>query len=169
MSNLIGDRTTTIYCRDGTSETLPADQARYRAYLHPEEWSLTPPPPLNWEREIPRYRATRDLQPSPNARHRHEPPLATIFDNNVWQHGEKPLARGDEITTTQWPHSSFRPLNFSAQQVLAFFNGVMKSRLPRSPWYAGQVRLDNGLSGGVIGLADVRPPQIQPMNLRPVA
>jgi hypothetical protein len=49
----------TIYNRDGTSETLPADQARYRAYLHPEEWSLTPPPPLNWDRETPRYKATR--------------------------------------------------------------------------------------------------------------
>jgi hypothetical protein len=67
---------TTIYCRDGTSESLPGDQARYRAYLHPDEWSLTPPAPLNWQYEKPRYRLTRDLKPAEKARFRFEPPFS---------------------------------------------------------------------------------------------
>jgi hypothetical protein len=164
---IISDRIT-IYCRDGTSETLPADQARYRVYMRPDEWSLTPPPPPNWEREIPRYRLTRDLQPASRARHRFEKPFSETSSNDSWQFSDRHYEAGAEIESTCWPHQSMRALNYSAERVLSYFNSEMKSRLPRSPWHNGCVRLDNGLSN-VPAIADVRPPQLQPMNLRPVA
>lgn len=157
---------TTIYCRDGTSETLPADQARYRAYLHPDEWSLTPPPPADWDREIPKYRVARDLLPASRARYRAEPPFTSMSDD-CWQYGERPVVAGEIITTTHWPHPSFRPLNYSAEKVITFFNGAMKSRLSRSPWHDGCIRLDNGISNAP-RIVDVRAPQVQPMNLRTV-
>jgi hypothetical protein len=49
---------------------------------------------------------------------------------------------------------------------LAFFGSAPKSRLARSPWFDGQVRLDDGLSGPTD--FEVRPPQLKPMDLRPV-
>jgi hypothetical protein len=107
------------------------------------------PPPPNWDREIPKYRATRDLRPAPKARFRFEPPFTTLWDIDVWQYGEKLVARGDEISTTAWPHPSMRPLTFGAEKVLEFFKASMKSRLPSSPWYQGRLRLDNGLSGPI--------------------
>jgi hypothetical protein len=105
------------------------------------------PAPRGWEREIPRYRATRDLEPATKARFRFEPPFSTIFDSDVWQYGEQPLARGEEFETRDWPHPSFRPLNYSAGKVLDFFSSRMKSRLPRSPWAGDRIRLDDGLTG----------------------
>jgi hypothetical protein len=137
----------TIYNRAGASETLPADQARYQAYTSRGEWSLEPPPPPNWDRELPRWRATRSLKPSPNSRHRLEPPFTTIFSSDIWQFSEREIAAGDEFVSQSWPHPSLRPLNYSAEKVLSFFNSAMKSRLPRSPWHEGRVRLDNGLTG----------------------
>jgi hypothetical protein len=137
----------TVYRRDGTSETLPADQARYKTYVSPEEWSLTPPPPAGWARETPRYRVTRDLLPAQKARFRLEPPFSETWQSDVWQYGDRPLAAGEEIETTAWPHPSMRPLTYSAERTLAFFKSEMKSRLPTSPWHNGAVRLDNGLSG----------------------
>ncbi len=104
-------------------------------------------PPRNWEREIPRYRATRPLKPSPNSRHRFEPPFASLSDNDVWQYSEQPIAAGEEIVTQSWPHPSFRPLNFSADRVFEFFNSRMKSRLPRSPFRGDRIVLDDGLTG----------------------
>jgi hypothetical protein len=164
---IISDRLT-IYHRDGTTETLPADQARYRTYLKPAEWSLTPPPPLNWEREIPRYRVTRDLQPAQKARFRSEPPFSETWQSDCWQYGDRKYAAGEIVETTNWPDASMQGLNYSGQQVLAFFKAEMKSRLPTSPWHQGAVRLNNGFSN-LPGISDVKPPQIQPMNLRPVA
>jgi len=125
-------------------------------------------PTPGWDREIPKYRVTRDVLPAPKARFKNEPPFAETWQSNIWQYGERPMAAGEIIKTTEWPHPSFRPLNFSAEKVLAFFNSEMKSRLPRKPWFDGRVRLDNGLSN-VPRIVDVKPPQIQPMNLRPVA
>ena len=90
---------------------------------------------------------TRDLRPSPNSRHRFEPPFETIFDPDVWQYCEKPLKAGEIIETREWPHSSFHPLNYGAGKVLDFFNNRTKSRLPRSPWYDDRIRLDDGLTG----------------------
>jgi hypothetical protein len=103
--------------------------------------------PPGWERETPRYRATRDIQPATKARYRFEPPFSTIWDSDVWQYGAQPIKAGEEIETRDWPHPSFRPLNFTAGRVLDFFNSRMKSRLPRSPWAGDRIRLDDGLSG----------------------
>jgi hypothetical protein len=138
--------TATIYNRDGTSLTLPADQARNRTYFQPTEWSLTKPPPPNWEREVPRYRATRDLQPAQKSRFRSGPPFSETWQSDVWQYGERPHAASEIIETTNWPHASFAAKNYSAERVLAFFKSEMKSRLPTSPWFNGAVRLDNGIT-----------------------
>jgi hypothetical protein len=105
------------------------------------------PAPPGWEREIPKYRVARGLQPAPKARFRFEPPFSTISDSDVWQYGAQPVKAGEEIETREWPHPSFRPLNFSAGRVLDFFNSRMKSRLPRSPWAGDRIRLDDGLTG----------------------
>jgi hypothetical protein len=102
--------------------------------------------PPGWEREIPKYRVTRDLKPAPKARFRSEPPFSMTWESDVYQYGARPMTTGETIETTDWPHASFRPLNHSAKMVLNFFNSAMKSRLTRSPWHEGRVRLDNGLS-----------------------
>jgi hypothetical protein len=108
---------------------------------------MTALPPPGWEREVPRYRVTRDIHPSPNSRHRFEPPFASLSDSNVWQNAERDYKAGEEIETRDWPHPSFRPLNYSAGKVLDFFNTRQKSRLPRSPWIGDRIRLDDGLTG----------------------
>ena len=160
-----------IFHRDGvTSETVPADQARNKTYFNPE-WSLKAWPPANWEITIPRYLVTRDLRPSPNPRHRHENPFTSIFDSDIYQFCEKPLAAGSEITTTQWPHASFRPTGnaaerYAAEQILSFFKGAMKSRLGRSPFRGGRIELTDGISGQ---LWAPKTPQIPPFNSRPAA
>jgi hypothetical protein len=105
------------------------------------------PAPHGWEREVPRYRATRNLKPAEKARFRSEPPFSTIFDNDVWQYGAQPVKAGEEFETRDWPHPSFRPLNYSASKVLNFFNSRVKSRLPRAPWSVDRIRLDDGLTG----------------------
>ena len=99
------------------------------------------------ETEIPRYRATLDVRPSPTARHRGEPPFTTIFDSDIWQYAEVPLKATEEISTTAWPHASFRPLNESAKRVLQYFNLLMKSRLATSPFRHGELHLNDGLTG----------------------
>jgi hypothetical protein len=157
----------TIYRPDGSSETLRADLARNRTYFQPDEWSLIKPPALNWDREIPRYRLSRDLEPAQKARFRSEPPFAETWVSGVWQYGERPMAAGEEIETTDWPHPSMRPLNYSAERVHAFYIGAMKSRLQVSPWHQGRVRLEDGISGPLPG--HVSSPMVKPMNLRPVA
>jgi hypothetical protein len=104
-------------------------------------------PPPGWEREVPRYRATRDIHPSPNDRHKFEPPFASQSDSHAWQYGTQILTAGNEIITREWPHPSFHPLNFSAAKVLEFFNSRQKSRLPRSPWQGDRIVLEDGLTG----------------------
>jgi hypothetical protein len=163
---IISDRIT-IYNRDGTTETLPADQARYKTYVSPGEWSLTPPPPPGWKLSTPKYRATRNVRPSPNSRHRHEPPFATIFDVDVWQYATRPVAAFEELESREWPHESFRAMNYAAEQVLAYFKSAMKSRLARSPFRGDRIELSDGISG-VLSF-EVKGPKPQPMNLRPVA
>jgi hypothetical protein len=108
--------------------------------------SFSAPPP-GWERETPKYRATRAVHPSPNDRHRFESPFATLSDPNVWQFAERDYTAGDQITTRDWPHPSFIALNYSAGKVLQFFNSAPKSRLPRSPFDGDRLRLDDGLTG----------------------
>src|ERR1039458_10274220 len=118
-------------------------------------------PPANWQREVPRYRVGRDVRPSPNDRHRHEPPFSSFSDGSVWQQADRPHEAGEIIETTEWPHPMFFPLNYSAKKVLEFFGASQKSRLPRSPWADGRIRLDDGLSGP---MPKIVAPKVQPMR-----
>jgi hypothetical protein len=97
--------------------------------------------------EVPRYRATRDVFPSPNSRHRLEPPFASLSDPSVWQFAERPVEAREEFESKSWPHPSFHPLNESAAKVLQFFSMRQKSRLPISPWRVDRIVLDDGLTG----------------------
>jgi hypothetical protein len=120
-----------------------------------------------WEREVPRYRVTREVHPAEKDRFRFEPPFAMMSSSDIWQYAERPVSAGEIIETTAWPHASFRPLNFAAVKVLEFFNTPQKSRLPRSPWGHDRLVLDDGLTGNEPMLAV--PPQLKPMNLRPAS
>jgi hypothetical protein len=157
------EKTTTIYHRDGREQTIDVQQAS-RVTYNDKEWSFHKWPPLNWERETPKYRATRDLQPAQMARHRLEPPFEKMWDSDIWQYGERPIMRGEIIESRTWPHESFLAMNYSAGKVLDFFTSRTKSRLPHSPWFVDRIRLDDGLTGQII--FDVRPPQMQPVDLR---
>jgi len=124
-------------------------------------------PPLNWRREQPRYRISRDTKPAPKERFRFEPPFSSGSESDVWQYGERVHKAGEVIVTTEWPNpGTMTPLNYSARQVMEFFTSRLKSRLTRAPWSDGQVRLDDGLSGPID--FHVGPPKVQPMDLRPV-
>jgi hypothetical protein len=140
------DKTATIYHRDGRERTVDIHEASRLAGAG-QDWSFVKPPPPGWELEIPRYRATRTVHPSPNSRHRHEAPFSTIFDNDVWQQATREVAAHEEFFSREWPHPSFRPLNYSAGRVLDFFNSRMKSRLPRAPFRGDRIVLDDGLTG----------------------
>ena len=108
---------------------------------------------IGWDdTEIPKYRASRAVEPSPNARYRLETPLAHIFDDS-WQYGIVPVARGEIVHSTAWPHPGFVGLNESGRRIQEFFQRAQKSRLPLSPWYDGRLRLDDGLSFGEIKIA----------------
>jgi hypothetical protein len=161
--------TITLYHRDGYERTFDVGEHARMAGCGQvgagKDWSSVKPPPLGWERETPKYRVTRDVQPAPKARFRLEPPFTSVLDSNSYQYGQRPLKAGEIIETREWPHPSFFPLNYSAEKVLAFFNAAMKSRLPLSPWQNGQVRLDDGLTGQTV--VHLVPPQLQPMNLKP--
>jgi hypothetical protein len=125
----------------------------------------TPHP--GWEREVPRYRVTREVHPAEKDRFRFEPPFAMMSSSDVWQYAERPFEAGEIIETTAWPHASFRPLNFAAARVLDFFNTRQKSRLPRSPWGSDRLVLDDGLTGNEPALAV--PAQLKAMALRPAS
>jgi hypothetical protein len=126
-------------------------------------------PAPGWEREIPKYRVTRDIQPAQRARYRSEPPFAHCFDSDVWQYGERTLKAGETVETKAWPHPTFFPLNYSAKRTLDFFNFQMKSRLPRSPWHGDSLRLDNGLTGNTVTVDDAAMPRLEPISLKPIA
>ena len=164
-------KTTTIYHRDGGEKTVDVHEASRLVGAGTigadKEWSLHKPPPPNWQFETPKYKATRDVRPAPRARFRTEPPFAMTFDVDVWQYGERLIKAGEIIETREWPHPSFRALNYSAGRVLDFFNMQQKSRLARSPWHGDSLRLDDGLTGPV----SVQPvtPRLQPMDLRPAS
>jgi hypothetical protein len=121
-------------------------------------------PPPGWEREIPKYRATRALHPAPKERFRFEPPFAMTVDSDAWQYASRAVDAGEIIETKDWPHPSFHPLNYGAAKVLEFFNTRQKSRLPRSPWHGDSVRLNDGLSGP--GIIKPVVPQLQPVDQR---
>jgi hypothetical protein len=105
-------------------------------------------PIADWAREVPRYRATRSVHPSPNSRHRLEPVFSQMSDSSCYQFAERPITAGEIVETKSWPHPSFHPLNRSAEKVLAFFNSAPKSRLGMSPWRGDRISLEDGLSGG---------------------
>jgi hypothetical protein len=161
--------TATIFNRlDGSSQTLPADQAALKTYYQRETWSAQPLPPPGWEFIVPRYRLTRDLQPASRARYRFEPPFESMSDNSSWQFGEHPLEAGDIIESKSWPHPSFHPQNYSAERVLSYFIGAMKSRLPLSPFRGDRIVLADGISGALP--VDVRAaPKPAPFDTRPAA
>jgi hypothetical protein len=105
-------------------------------------------PPLNWKREIPKYRINHETKPASKERFRFEMPFSQIMDPSVWQYGEKIWPAGSVIETTEWPNAgSMTALNYSASQVLQFFGERQKSRLGRAPWRDGQVFLNDGLGG----------------------
>ena len=162
------EKTTTIYHIDGRSQILDVNEAARLIGAGQvgagKGWGWHKPPPLNWEREGPRYKATRNLRPPEMARYRSEPPFSKVFDSDVWQYATRPIKAGEIIETKEWPHPSFLPLNYGAGKVLEFFNMRQKSRLPRSPWYVDRIRLDDGLSGPVdvkIARPNARPPDGQ--------
>jgi hypothetical protein len=121
-------------------------------------------PPRDWEREVPRYRVGRAVYPSPNSRHRHEAPFSSFSDGAVWQQADRPHAVGEVIESTEWPHPMFSPLNYSAKRVLEFFGTSQRSRLQRSPWHDGRVRLSDGLGGP---LPQIKAPKPEPVRLQP--
>jgi hypothetical protein len=135
--------------------------------MNSDQFSTIPTdPPPGWEFTTPKYRVSRDVHPAPKARFRHEPPFSQVSDSDEWQYAEREMKAGEVIATREWPHSSFRPLNFAAKKVLDFFNLQMKSRFPRSPWVGDRLRLDNGLSDAPTIV--VTRPQLKPTDLRPV-
>jgi hypothetical protein len=93
-----------------------------------------------WEFEVPKYRTTRSLHPSPNPRHATETPFSFISDDNVWQYADRPLAAHQEFSTTAWPHSSMQPLNQAARVIHSLFCEAEKSKLPPAPWSGDRVR-----------------------------
>lgn len=141
--------TMTIYSRTGEARTMPTVQADNMIRASRGEWSAAPPLPKGWDREVPRYRASMDLRPPQYARHRLEPPFTSTTDTHMWQYAERPIKAAEQVETTAWPHPSMIPLNETARQILEFFRTRQKSRLPQSPWRAGRLFLDDGLTGAV--------------------
>lgn len=109
----------------------------------PSAIPTTPPP--GWEWETPKYRVGIAVYPSPNSRFRLEPPFTSCSDSNCWQYADRAYEQGEIVETREWPHANFHPLNYSAKKVVEFFNGRVKSRLPRAPWKDGKVVLTDGL------------------------
>jgi hypothetical protein len=145
----------TIY-NTSTGESRDVEQAQGENIVRSSmgKFSFMKPLPLNWDREKPRFRVEVDLKPSAYARHRTEPPFASVSDSFLWQYAERPVRAGEVLELTAWPHASMTPLNESAKAVLRFFTSMQKSRLPLSPWHEGRLRLDAGLSGAQ---PDLRP------------
>jgi hypothetical protein len=122
-------------------------------------------PPLNWKREIPKYRISRETKPAPKERFRFEPPFSSGSESDVWQYGERVHKAGEIIETTEWPNpGTMTPLNYSARQIMEFFTSRQKSRLARTPWRDGHVVLDDGLSNP---LPKIAMPAVQAMGPQP--
>jgi hypothetical protein len=120
-------------------------------------------PPLNWRREVPKYRISRDTKPAPKERFKFEPPFSSGSESDVWQYGERVHKASEVIETTEWPNpGTMTPLNYAARQVMEFFTTRQKSRLPRSPWANDQVRLDDGLSNPMPKITMPKPEHVQP-------
>jgi len=139
----------TIYHVSGETKRLPLARAQEQVAAD-REWSLTPPPPPGWEREIPRYQAREALKPARHERYRHEPPFSQEDEPDRWQYGTREIAAGEIVETTDWPARSFVALNHSAKVIFEAFLLGMRSRMPVSPWKDGRVYLADGLAFGPI-------------------
>jgi len=127
-------------------------------------------PPLDWRREVPKYRISRETKPAPKQRFRVEPPFTSGSESDVWQYGERVHKAGEVIESTEWPNpGTMTPLNYSARQVMEFFTSRQKSRLGRTPWRDGKVFLDDGLSNPLpkIGLKTIHPVDLAPRQAWP--
>ena len=119
-------------------------------------------PPIDWRREIPRYRVRVETRPALKARFRFEAPFSQIMDSSEWQYGERVWPAGSIIETDQWPCAgTFVPLNYSAREILSYFNSHQKSRLQRTPWRDGQVCLDDGLTGTMPQIKAPQPERVR--------
>lgn len=147
--------------KDPTMSTTPATDDRK---------PIPALPPLNWRREIPKYRISGTTKPAPKERFRFEPPFSSASDASTWQYGERTHEANEVIETTEWPNpGTMTPLNYAAKQVMEFFTTRQHSRLQRSPWVEGQLRLDDGLSGAMpkIGVPHLEPVRLAPRNVWP--
>src|SRR5882724_1825195 len=112
----------------------------------PQDPRAGPLPPQGWEYEVPRYRATCDLWPASKAHFKTVRPVPGLADvEDIWQYGRRFIAAGEVITTIDWPHVSFRPINESARRVHAYFLARNRSWLPIRPWDDGHVVLTDGV------------------------
>lgn len=134
-----------IYGPDGAVRDLEWGKADSEVRMSGGKWSFTPPPPKGWEKEVPRYRATRDLLAATNPRHTGESPFSMYANGEAWQYGEQPVKAGEEIATTEWPDLSFEPLNYSARMVKTYFEQQPRTRMPNAPWQNGKVHLPEKL------------------------
>jgi hypothetical protein len=123
--------------------------------------------PAGWERVVPRYRIVRELKPAEKTRFRLETPFSSMSDSNTWQFGTRVMTAGEVIETTEWPHPSFHPLNFSAKKTLEFYASGIRSRMARSPWQRDRLVLEDGLQSN--GPPSYTKPRPQPFDLKPVA
>lgn len=128
-----------IYGPDGAVRDLDWRRASSEVQNSFGRWSFTPPLPKGWEKETPKYRATRTVHPAANSRHATEAPFAHIGDEAEWQHGDRKVNAGEEISTKEWPHRSFVGLNDSAKHVLDLLGEPSGFVLPTKPWRDGQV------------------------------
>jgi hypothetical protein len=111
-------------------------------------WRRGEAPPRGWERETPRYKATRDLHPPALARMGLETPWTSCNNEHTWQYAPGTVRDGEIVATTSWPHESFRPLNESAKRIHNFFSTATKSRMQLRPWADGRINIDDGMSFG---------------------
>ena len=106
-------------------------------------------PPAGWDRETPKYRATRDLAPAFHLSVRFGPPRAGISAGGVWQYGHRRIKAGEVFESREWPHPSLQPLNESGRRVQQFFNSHPKNELPWRPWREDRVVLNDGLTSSM--------------------
>lgn len=129
-----------VYSKDGGFTDLPFWQAQQAVRESRGALSFEEFPPLSWEKELPKYRATRALKPPVRPIDCHHP--VRVGDPDTWQYAEGPVAAGEVLETSTWPHASLAPLNDSAKAVLKYFtSGQSFTRMPRAPWKDGQVFL----------------------------